>query len=42
MVVYVAIRYECPCQDPCYCTGEMRVKSQARGIVGEDDKRTSV
>ncbi|CAK9036678.1 unnamed protein product [Durusdinium trenchii] len=29
VVVYVAIRYECPCQDPCYCTGQMRFQSQA-------------
>ena len=30
VIVHVAIRYECPCEDPCYCTGEMSFDSQAR------------
>ena len=28
IIVHVAIRYECPCTDPCYCTGEMSFNSQ--------------
>lgn len=31
VIVHVAIRYECPCEDPCYCTGEMSFDSQAPG-----------
>lgn len=29
VIVHVAIRYDCPCEDPCYCTGEMSFDSQA-------------
>lgn len=29
VIVHVAIRYDCPCTDPCYCTGQMSFVSQA-------------
>ena len=38
VVVHVAIRYDCPCEDPCYCTGQMSFVSQA----GIDSSCTSL
>lgn len=38
VIVHVAIRYDCPCEDPCYCTGQMSFVSQA----GSDSSCTSL
>lgn len=29
VIVHVAIRFGCPCVDPCFCTGELNFRSQA-------------
>ncbi|CAE7949981.1 unnamed protein product [Symbiodinium sp. KB8] len=40
VIVHVAIRFGCPCVDPCFCTGELSFRSQAASGAGLEASTT--